>query len=700
MDELEYQSRLIPKWEAQKTGCFTSLPIRIHPRNDIADAATAKFIADWTKYIKDGRENRTHFCPSPVGNWNSLLYPEGLPERLGSVSYLLDLGLIHDDVNEELSVQDAVASHEHLRPALDPQDNRKWDPNSPQLRFKLLLSECVADCIEIDRELGTAMLKAFRVLWLDIAENATSDAPQTMNEYWDVRMSNGGMSVFWPMVLYVTNLHLSEEQHTLVQPIIAAAQEALCWTNDYFSYEREVWELETGKAKRIVNLVEMLSRTKGLSYTEAKEEVKRMILEAEAKYCRLRGDILSSHPGMSLDLKRWIEYIGLSISGNHYWLSACSRQNMWKTNGLRNDTDNRSINGAVHSSQIQNPHTGNKNTSLEALKFLFDSTPDKSHPVCRYPNDKLSDVALTAPVAHVSSMPAKGTRSELISALNVWLKVPLEALGHINLAIDLLHNASLILDDIQDNSPLRRGVPAAHAVFGTAQSINSATFMFVKATDAVRSALSPAALMALLNGLEVLFLGQSWDLYWKHNLQCPTEGEYVRMVDHKTGGMFVMLVRLMAAESPYSGASVVEDMEGLARLLGRFYQIRDDYMNLSAYSAQKGFAEDLDEGKFSFPVVYSLEKDPELRGQILAIFRQRPSSGAAEAKPLSRKVKEYLVKCIAASGGFEETLKCLMSLENELNREIASLEQKLGQANPLLRCCLAGLSMEGCEKFC
>ncbi|KAL5619731.1 hypothetical protein FOVSG1_001953 [Fusarium oxysporum f. sp. vasinfectum] len=216
-------------------------------------------------------------------------------------------------------------------------------------------------------------------------------------------------------------------------------------------------------------------------------------------------------------------------------------------------------------------------------------------------------------------MPSNGMKSELIAALNLWFKVPPGALGHINSAIDMLHNASLILDDIQDNLPLRRGVPAAHVVFGAAQSINSATFMFVNATAVFISKLCPAALKALLEGLETLFLGQSWDLYWKHNLQCPSEAEYVRMVDHKTGGMFIMLVRLMMAESPYCGSEVVEDLETLMRLLGRFYQIRDDYLNFSAYASQKGFAEDLDEGKFSFPIVCGIEKHPELRGQILAV---------------------------------------------------------------------------------
>lgn len=291
-------------------------------------------------------------------------------------------------------------------------------------------------------------------------------------------------------------------------------------------------------------------------------------------------------------------------------------------------------------------------------------------------------------------------RSELIAALKLWFKVPPGALGHINSAIDMLHNPSLILDDIQDNSPLRRGVPAAHVVFGAAQSINGATFMFVNATAVVISKLSPAALKALLEGLETLFLGQSWDLYWKHNLQCPSEAEYVRMVDHKTGGMFIMLVRLMMTESPYCGSEVVEDLETLMRLLGCFYQIRDDYLNFSAYASQKGFAEDLDEGKLSFSVVCGIEKHLELWGQILAVFRQRPASAAAEAQLLSRKVKEYMIKCIASSGGIDETLKCLKSMEHEIELRMVKIEEKSGQANSLLRLCLAALSMEGHEKIC
>lgn len=96
MEKLSYQSRLVPADEAGQAGCFTTLPIRVHPRDDLANEASRRFVRDWAREIGDGREKKTHFSFSPVGNWSSLIYPEAIPERLGVLAYLSDLGLIHD----------------------------------------------------------------------------------------------------------------------------------------------------------------------------------------------------------------------------------------------------------------------------------------------------------------------------------------------------------------------------------------------------------------------------------------------------------------------------------------------------------------------------------------------------------------------------------------------------------------------------
>lgn len=79
--------------------------------------------------------------------------------------------------------------------------------------------------------------------------------------------------------------------------------------------------------------------------------------------------------------------------------------------------------------------------------------------------------------------------------------------------------------------------------------------------------------------MEALIFGQSLELYWKFHKQCPSMSEYLVMIDNKTGGFFRLVIRLMIAEAPCS-ASCADKLAHFATVLGRFYQIRDDYQNL------------------------------------------------------------------------------------------------------------------------
>jgi ophiobolin F synthase len=497
------------------------------------------------------------------------------------------------------------------------------------------------------------------------------------------------------MLQFSLGISISEEEEVLVRPIIDAATEGLLLANDFFSWEREYRELQSGQSKRIVSAVDLFIRTKGLAIDDAKDEVKRRIIKAERDFCQRRDELYKIHPDISSKLKRWIDCAGLAVSGNHYWCSACPRQNAWKDVGSTNCNGvKRKLSHDAVVSKQEAPVKKRKDSSV------FSSEPSdiesELSEVSSYPFYKPSGLALEAPSKYVSSMPSKGVRNTLIEALNTWLHVPSGRLKAIMSVINSLHNASLILDDLEDNSTLRRGYPATHILFGQAQSINSANFMFVRAVQEVSQLLSPAALGVVLEELEGLYLGQSWDLYWKHNLACPSEAEYVNMIDHKTGGMFRMLLRIMQAESKVTPQS---DFHRLTLLFGRFFQIRDDYMNFQDYTAQKGLCEDLDEGKFSYPVVYCLENFPEYRGHFLGVFRQRPTVATVDARPLSRESKQYLTACLKKSGAFDKTITCLTDMERDLEVEIDRLEQQTGEANPMLRLCLAKLSVKGITRI-
>lgn len=128
----------------------------------------------------------------------------------------------------------------------------------------------------------------------------------------------------------------------------------------------------------------------------------------------------------------------------------------------------------------------------------------------------------------------------------------------------------------------------------------------------------------LFTGLMELSVGQSWGLKWKFHHSCPSLQEYMAMMHGKEGAIFNLLVRLIHLFS-YRGSNLSHpELDHLAALLGRFYQVRDDRINLQddSYSEQKGFCEDLDEGKFLVPIISCFNANPFARDIILGIIRQ------------------------------------------------------------------------------
>jgi geranylgeranyl diphosphate synthase type 3 len=72
--------------------------------------------------------------------------------------------------------------------------------------------------------------------------------------------------------------------------------------------------------------------------------------------------------------------------------------------------------------------------------------------------------ALLEPYAYLKQIPGKDFRGHLIDCFQLWLDIPPEKVVAIKEIIDSLHNASLLIDDIEDGSSLRRGVPVAHKI--------------------------------------------------------------------------------------------------------------------------------------------------------------------------------------------------------------------------------------------
>jgi len=156
---------------------------------------------------------------------------------------------------------------------------------------------------------------------------------------------------------------------------------------------------------------------------------------------------------------------------------------------------------------------------------------------------------LLGPYEYLFAHPGKDIRAQLISAFNEWLEVPPESLEIITKVVGMLHTASLLVDDVEDSSLLRRGLPVAHSIFGTAQTINSANYVYFLALQELGKLKNPSSIGIYTEELLNLHRGQGMDLFWRDTLTCPSEDDYLEMVGNKTGGLFRLAVKLMQAES-------------------------------------------------------------------------------------------------------------------------------------------------------
>lgn len=209
-----------------------------------------------------------------------------------------------------------------------------------------------------------------------------------------------------------------------------------------------------------------------------------------------------------------------------------------------------------------------------------------------------TDQALLESYRYISSVPGKDVRGKLIDCFQLWFQVDesTSVLAEIKEIIALLHNASLLIDDIEDNSHLRRGVPVAHSIFGIAPVINTANYVYFLALERCHKLNSPEAMQVFVSEILNLHRGQGHDIMWRDNIDCPTEEAYCEMVIDKTGGLFRLAIGLMRA---FATKNRDVDFVPLVNNLGLYFQIRDDLINLAdeEYFKSKSFCEDLTEGE-------------------------------------------------------------------------------------------------------
>jgi len=290
---------------------------------------------------------------------------------------------------------------------------------------------------------------------------------------------------------------------------------------------------------------------------------------------------------------------------------------------------------------------------------------------------------LKGPFDYLEAHPGKDVRTQLITGFNNWLQVPSSSLRIITGVVTQLHTASLLIDDVEDSAQLRRGVPVAHQIFGTAQTINSANYVYFCALQELLKLNNPEAIRIYTDELLNLHRGQGMDLFWRDTLTCPSEDDYLEMVGNKTGGLFRLAIKLMCAESPThhfnpdtnTPHAAQTDYIPLVNTIGLLFQILDDYRNLSdtTYTKNKGLCEDLTEGKFSFPIIHAIRADPS-NLVLINILKQ---------KTQDEEVKRYAVQYMEKMGSFAYTRRVLRGLTKKALQLVEEVDGAWGRGGDI-----------------
>ena len=200
-------------------------------------------------------------------------------------------------------------------------------------------------------------------------------------------------------------------------------------------------------------------------------------------------------------------------------------------------------------------------------------------------------------------------------------------------AVELIHNFTLIHDDIQDGDQLRRHRPTVWTIWGTEQGINAGDGMFANALSGLlapepRPGRRMRAAHLLSAAVVQVVEGQCLDLSLEGRAGAP-QATYLRLVTMKTGAL---LGASLAAGAVLAGArqDVVRRFDAAGRLLGLAFQVRDDWLGTwgDPQLTGKGRSGDLRRRKLTYPVVAAYEvATPAPRKELRRLFREREAGG-------------------------------------------------------------------------
>ena len=235
--------------------------------------------------------------------------------------------------------------------------------------------------------------------------------------------------------------------------------------------------------------------------------------------------------------------------------------------------------------------------------------------------------------------------------------------AHYQLAavVEFIHTATLLHDDVVDDSDLRRGRATANSLFGNPASVLVGDFLYSRAFQMMVELRNMRVMEVLANATNTIAEGEVLQLLNCNDPDLDEDG-YLRVIRYKTARLFEAAGQLGAIVSQASR----EVEEGLARYgthLGTAFQLIDDVLDYSGDHVQTGknLGDDLAEGKATLPLIYAMRQGTAPQRDVIRAAIEH--GGLEEFRPVLAAIEE--TGALAYSRGAADT---------EAQRAIASLE--------------------------
>ncbi len=248
--------------------------------------------------------------------------------------------------------------------------------------------------------------------------------------------------------------------------------------------------------------------------------------------------------------------------------------------------------------------------------------------------------------------------------------------------IELFHNFTLIHDDIEDNSLMRRGKPCLHVAYGLPLAINAGDGLFMMAWKAVLGLCGAPKRQALVQRklhdvFTAVLEGQAIELQWHKNGEWDiSEKDYLMMVEGKTGALIAGSCEAGAIIGGGSAAQV-KSLYDFGMLIGTAFQVQDDVLNIVGDEKEykKEIWGDITEGKRTIMVLHAIGKASSGEKKFL--------SDALDAHTTDRERMGKAVKVMEKYGSIEYARKASRKMIKEAYGKLECLPE--GEAKESLR---------------